>query len=344
MPKTNYNDNDAKLSNNDDIVSYVKEMLNEISDNAVQRACDYSTIVIRNQSDQSSVDKLVKIFNRRTSIVDQEVRHSVGIVEARNDYVNVRRTVSECVIHENDILKDFLEDPRGCDNSETSKPTPKESPKDVKDKSHKEKKKKKLSFNSIFGKKDKHKAKEAKEEEETHDNLAQLPVFRSNTLGKAKKYHSSLELQQKKNELHRKPSFIKKLVHISEDSSNFFKRSMSFRDNKKSEKAREILKEKKAHEWRQSLQSLVETDINVSYNDLSFVNYDALNDINYKSGHLKAGNPEAGSHSIGRTQSMIEKVSENCWFNCFLIVLNDVVCGKTTIIIIKYPDDFLRLE
>lgn len=318
MPTTNYfSDHNENNKQNEDASAYIRGLLAELSDRAVETALSVPTIVIRNQSDQSVEDKIVKNLNRRTSIVDTQIRNSLGVAEATNEFVNVRRAVSECIIHENDMIKDFVDDPETCDNAELPKRTSsKDSSKDAasKDKPEKpakEKKKKKLSFNSLFGKKDKHKAKEIKEEEETHDNLPQLPVFRSNTLGKSKKYFSSLELHQQKNELHRKPSFIKKLVHISEDSSNFLKRSLSFRDHKKPAKdmSREKLTEKKTQEWRQSLQSLVETDISVSYNDLSFVDYDALNDINYENVTLRPGKPEGGSNYIGRTQSMIERVS-----------------------------------
>lgn len=320
MPTTNYYDNNKENDKENEDILYIKELLDELCDKAVEIALNLPTIVIRNQSDKTLEEKIVKNFNRRTSIVDKQIRNSLGIAEATNEFVNVRRTVSECIIHEHDIIKDFLDDEDVnviCDSAESLRRSSRDSSKDsskdaiTKDKPTKEKKKKKLSFNSLFGKKDKHKTKEIKEDEERHDNLPQLPVFRSNTLGKTKKYFSSVELHQPKNELHRTPSFIKKLVHISEDSSNFLKRSLSFRHPKKPEKelSRDKLTEKKTQEWRQSLQSLVETDLCVSYNDLSFVDYDALNDIKYESPNLRAGKPDTGHNYIGRTQSMIEKVS-----------------------------------
>lgn len=327
MPSSDYFNDERKTKEqkSEDVASYIKELLNEVCDKAMEISDNIPSVVIRYQSDQSPDEKLVKNFNRRTSIVDKEFRNSLGVVEARNEYINVRRAVSESILQDND-LKDFRDETVKCDNVELPKHFSKHSFKDCKDKANKEKKKKKLSFTSIFGKKEKQKAKETKEEEETHDNLPQLPVFHSNTLGKSKKYFSSLELHQQKNELHRKPSFIKKLVHISEDSSNFLKRSLSFRDNKKPQKdfSRERLTEKKTQEWRQSLQSLVESDISVSYNDLSFIDYDALNDINYETVKLRPGKPDRGSSYIGRTQSMIEKVSiaetskENMQLLCFV--------------------------
>lgn len=304
-PSRYFNIEKVPKKQNEELHAYIKELLNELCDSAVEIGSYNSPIVFRNRCDLSPNEELLKNFNRRTSIVDREIRNSLGVVEASNEYINVRRAVSDCIIHEHGILEDI------CDNVKLVNRISKDTPKDIKEKPSEEKKKKKLSLNVLFWKKDKHKAKEAKEEEETHDNITQLPVFRSNTLGKSKKYFSSLELQQQKNELHRKPSFIKKLVHISEDSSNFLKRSLSFRDHKKSEKqySREKFTEKKTQEWRQSLQSLVETDISVSYNDLSFIDYDALNDIKYEAVNLRAGKADNGCSHIGRTQSMIVKVS-----------------------------------
>nr|CAI5836246.1 unnamed protein product [Callosobruchus analis] len=243
-------------------------------------------VVTPRSRDTGQEEKQLKAMHRRTSVLEEDC--PVPEVDCLNPFVNIhRRAVSECIIDENDNRMTIT----------------------AKDVKSKEKKKKKLSFNNIFGKKDKTRTKDtSKEEEETHDNLPQLPVFYSNTLGKSKKYASAMELHQKHHSLHRTPSFIKKLVHIGEDSSSFLKRSLSFRDftKKSKDSAREKLAERKAQEWRQSLQSLVETDISVSYNDLSFVNYDALNDINYEPVNLKAGTCDSRNSYIGRTQSMIE--------------------------------------
>lgn len=115
-----------------------------------------------------------------------------------------------------------------------------------------------------------------------------------------------MELNQKSSTLHRTSSFLKKIANLGEESKNLLKRSMSVRDlSKKRHQSREKLSEEKQLEWKQSLQSLVENDISVSYNDLSFVDYDVMNSINYDNNFLR---PENGGH-IGRTQSMFERVS-----------------------------------
>ncbi|KAJ8953345.1 hypothetical protein NQ314_007354 [Rhamnusium bicolor] len=286
---------------------FIEGLISEICDSALS-VIENSTIITRDRR-LSKQDINLRRANRSTSIIVNELEP----IECINNFVNTnlgQRAVSECIIN-NCIIDEN-------DNNDYFKESinPTCITRDVPEKKVKEKdRKKKLSF-SFFKKKEKSKTKDHKFEEDSEtDNLPQLPVFRSNTLGKSKKYASALELHQAAPAaLHRTPSFIKKLVHISEDSSNFLKRSLSFRDlSKKKEKepSRERLQEKKNQEWKQSLQSLVETDISVSYNDLSFVNYDALNDINYRprSATLRPGSADTKGGYIGRTQSMIEKVS-----------------------------------
>lgn len=163
----------------------------------------------------------------------------------------------------------------------------------------KPKKKKKLSFSSIFSFSKKNQKSE--EDGEDYDKFSHtLPNFQP--LSKSRKFSSAVELRSDtKSE---KPSILKR-------SSNFLRRSLSFRDVRKKDKTisiREVVGEKKVLEWRQSLQSLVENDFSVSYNDLSFINYDALNEFNYKeSVQLKPGRSEM--NFVGRTQSLREKVS-----------------------------------
>lgn len=288
---------------------YIRDLLVGISDRAVDIA-ESSVVMTRNRR-LSIQEKQLRRSNRQTSVVEEDFSN-LEIVDCRNNFVNLkRRALSDCAVDEN-YNRDFVKVVQN-DISKVASDSTKNISKETNDKKGKEKKKRILSFNSLFGKKDKHKAKDNKEEEETQDNITQLPVFPNNSLGKSKKYASALELRQhQQKDLHRKPSFIKKLVHIREDSSNFLKRSLSFREHKKTDKgfSKEKLTEIKNQEWKQSLQSLVETDTSVSYNDLSFVNYDPLNDINYESGQLRPGKSEGGY--IGRTQSMIEKVS--CFF------------------------------
>ncbi|CAG9855895.1 unnamed protein product [Phyllotreta striolata] len=277
----------------------VKSVLSDICENAVNIV--ESSVMTRDKAANSDAVTL-RNNHRRTSVFDGEVAE---FAECRNNFVNYhRRTISECCNRDAYVLDEN-------DNNDYTKSN-NHLTKESKKTADKEKKKKKISFNALFGKKDK-KPKETsnKEEEEKHDDVAQLPVFFSNNLGKSKKFASALELSHK-SVLQRTPSFIKKLVHIGEEPISTLRRSFSFRDvNKKPAGAapsREKLVEKKNQEWRQSLQSLVETDTSVSYNDLSFVNYDALNDINYDPVNLTAGKGENKGY-IGRTQSMIEKTS-----------------------------------
>lgn len=287
--------------------TFIEDLILDICDSAISRI-ELGSVMTRDKK-LNSEELYLRKANRRTSILDDELNEPI---ECRNNLVNFnlhRRSVSECIINvldenDNDYSKiSETINPNYCNKESNDKK--------IKDRE----KKKKLSF-TFFKKKEKPKTKDYKYEEdsETHDNLPQLPVFRSNTLGKSKKYSSALELHQTvPMTLHRTPSFIKKLVNISEDSSRFLKRSLSFRElNKKKPKVpfRETLKEKKNQEWKQSLQSLVENDTSVSYNDLSFINYDALNSINYREEvHLKPGCGDSRGGYIGRTQSMIEKVS-----------------------------------
>uniref|UniRef100_V5H4C9 Uncharacterized protein n=2 Tax=Anoplophora glabripennis TaxID=217634 RepID=V5H4C9_ANOGL len=286
--------------------TFIENLILDICDSAISRI-ESGTVMTRDKK-LSTEELYLRKANRRTSILDDELKEPV---ECRNNLVNFnlhRRSVSECVIN------NCVDENDNNDYSKISETIPDYYSRDTYEKKARDKdKKKKLSF-TFFKKKEKSKTKDHKYEEdsETHDNLPQLPVFRSNTLGKSKKYSSALELHQAA-PLHRTPSFIKKLVNISEDSSKFLKRSLSFRElNKKKVKvpSRETLKEKKNQEWKQSLQSLVENDISVSYNDLSFINYDALNSINYREQvYLKPGNTDSRGGYIGRTQSMIEKRS-----------------------------------
>ncbi|XP_072388521.1 uncharacterized protein [Diabrotica undecimpunctata] len=306
----NIKDNNNTLKNNQEatkntIEEFIQCILNDIFENAFNTA-EPNTVMTRKTS-LSFQEKQTRDLNRRVSILDDDE----NVVEVRNNYVNLhRRAISETFTGTNYVIDVNENNDYTKDNKQNNKSIALEPPV-VKEK---EKKKKRISFNSLFGKKDK-KTKESKEEEEKQDNLAQLPVFTSNSLGKSKKYASAVELNQHshKSMLQRTPSFFRKLIHIGEDPANAIKRSLSFREvTKKPTKSssREKLTEKKNQEWRQSLQSLVETDISVSYNDLSFVNYDALNDIQYEPVSLKAGGSGSKGY-IGRTQSMIEKRSPN---------------------------------
>ncbi|XP_015835650.1 pleckstrin homology domain-containing family G member 5 isoform X2 [Tribolium castaneum] len=156
----------------------------------------------------------------------------------------------------------------------------------------KPKRKKKLSFSFL------RKVSRDSEDhhEETYDQFD--PHAKIATLRKSKKYSSAVELNQNKGtKLTRTTSLLKKL---GQESKNFLKRSVSVRELTRRSRER-LISEEKESEWKQSLQSLVETDVSVSYNDLSYVDYDALNNIQYDYLPDKA--------NIGRTQSMYEKRS-----------------------------------
>ncbi|KAJ8918333.1 hypothetical protein NQ315_008026 [Exocentrus adspersus] len=293
------NNNDNRVVDDEAIRTFIEELISDICDSAINKI--ESRAVMTRDRKLNTEELYLRKANRRTSILDDELQEPI---ECRNNFLNVnhlhRRSVSEsvidnCVVDENDN-NDYFKVPEAKKRNQKIE-------------------RKSFPLVSLRKKEKSNKVKDHKNEEdsETHDNLPQLPIFRSNTLGKSKKYSSAMELHQPvPATLHRTPSFIKKLVHISEDSSKFLKRSWSFRDlnkNKVKVPVRETLKEKKNQEWKQSLQSLVENDVSVSYNDLSFINYDALNNINYKEQdvHLSPGTADTRGGYIGRTQSMIEK-------------------------------------
>ncbi|XP_025830942.1 uncharacterized protein LOC108742195 isoform X2 [Agrilus planipennis] len=124
----------------------------------------------------------------------------------------------------------------------------------------------------------------------------------------AKKYRSAVDIREPQQSLTKR---ISKLLY--KDGSNLIRRSFSFRDlQRKKEKdiTREKLAEMKNMEWAASLQSLVESDIGISYDDLSFVNYDVQNSL-----LAEKIEPLRPHRAILRTQSMYEngyEKSRNC--------------------------------
>ncbi|KAF2904533.1 hypothetical protein ILUMI_01642, partial [Ignelater luminosus] len=117
---------------------------------------------------------------------------------------------------------------------------------------------------------------------------------------------SPVNIKENKTNLSRTPSLRKKLTNfLNKDAPNLLKRSFSFKDlskRREKEKSREKLSEMKNLEWASSLQSLVETDIGISYNDLSFINYDVQNEITYKKVRMKT----APARILQRAQSLHE--------------------------------------
>ncbi|XP_068903040.1 pleckstrin homology domain-containing family G member 5 isoform X3 [Tenebrio molitor] len=259
-----------------DVETFVGEIIREAVDKAV---CVVQGEVMARERQIRADERSLKKHNRRTSIIENELlltdvdghstKQALGLVD-ENDNDCVCEAVNPAVEHK----------------------TPK--------------KKKKLSF-SFLSKK--HKTKEngvvAVEGEQHHpENYDDFdPHAKISTLRWSKKYSSAMELNQKPVvKLNRTASLFRK---FGEESKNFLKRSMSVRElSKKRDRSREKLSEEKQLEWKQSLQSLVENDVSVSYNDLSFVDYDVLNNINYGE-----GDPWPDKACIGRTQSMIEKRS-----------------------------------
>lgn len=100
----------------------------------------------------------------------------------------------------------------------------------------------------------------------------------------------------------KKTSSIKKkissLMSMNEVTDNL-SRSVSVRDIQK-----KIVKSNSGGDWQygSSFMSLVETDLGVSYQDMSFVDYDALNLCSYKD--VKASSRAPSVTSFTRTQSM----------------------------------------
>lgn len=133
-------------------------------------------------------------------------------------------------------------------------------------------KKKKKSLMSFFGKKSGDREKQ--DDQKTQPNKI---------LQRSRKYSSAMDVSEK-NFLNRTPSFIKRLTRFSHDASSKLKRTFSYRDlnrSRESVTSSPVKMLEKNTEWAKSLQNLIESDVNVSYNDLSFVNYDVLNTVSY---------------------------------------------------------------
>lgn len=287
---------DNCISDNRDLTKLmiVKDILNDVINAALLEA-ELGTSANNNQRD-------IHKGNKFTSIIVQDWDHDNYPVECQNSYVGILNSSYD--------EKPFPGEDEGKNTSL--------SPNMVEHKVTKPKKKKKLSFSSIFSfNKTKIKNQKVEEDREDYDTFSHtLPDFHAQPLSKSRKFSSAVELRT--NPAHtksEKPSILRRLASISDESTSFLRRSLSFRDVRKKDKrtSREVVAEKKVLEWRQSLQSLVENDFSVSYNDLSFINYDALNEFNYKEPvQLKPGRTE--SNFVLRTQSLREKVSFTCFY------------------------------
>lgn len=158
-----------------------------------------------------------------------------------------------------------------------------------------DKRRRKFSFNSFFHKK--------------KSEPAEKPAKETKNLLKTKKYASALDVREKP-KISRTPSSIKKKIsEIQSDATKLLKRSLSFREiTKKREK--EKLTEMKNKEWARSFQSLVESGTLNERGDLSFVNYDKFNTVNYEL-------PKTDNKNLKRTQSLNVHVSIDVSFSFY---------------------------
>ncbi|XP_049822174.1 uncharacterized protein LOC109603045 isoform X2 [Aethina tumida] len=263
---------------------FIRSMLWQIVNDAVESS---SEVKRRNSvMDQIEVDK--RKTHRETSLFGDD-----AVCEVFNPRIH-RRTVSECVADEGDKQ-------------------PFKSSSNVLGKKIKEaNRKKKFSLTTFLGKKA---AKDVdNSHSETYDRFESLPPSEH----KLKKSVSALELTTRKPQ--RSNSFIKKVLNLGEESTNFLKRSLSVRDVTKKKESSRKTSESGDQKWKQSLQSLVEMDVSISYNDLSFINYNPLNDISYENEDRTEDDDrtmttqkferfEENNKFIGRTQSMYVKGS-----------------------------------
>ncbi|XP_063917927.1 pleckstrin homology domain-containing family G member 5-like isoform X1 [Zophobas morio] len=261
-----------------DVETFVEELIREICDRAV---CLVQGEVMPRDRQIRADERSLKKHNRRTTIVDNELINDERPVDRRTPVNGIVEPRKLSLVDENDNSVCETVNPLIGANLERKS----------------SRRRKTLSFS--FLKKNKSKEGDSEQHPENYDDFD--PHAKISGLRLSKKYSSAVELNQKPTKLHRTTSLIKK---IGEESKNFLKRSMSVRDLRKKDRSREKLSEEKELEWKQSLQSLVENDVSVSYNDLSFVDYDVMNDIRYDDDYLV---PEKGC--IGRTQSMYEKRS-----------------------------------
>lgn len=241
--------------------------------------------VVENSSEvkrRNSVMNQIEIDKRKTHR-ETSLFGDEAVCEVFNPRIH-RRTVSECVKSSSNVLGKKIKEAN---------------------------RKKKFSLTTFLGKK----AKDAdNNHSETYDRFDSLPPPEH----KLKKSVSALELTTRKPQ--RSNSFIRKVLNLGEESTNFLKRSLSVRDVTKKKESGRKTSESGDQKWKQSLQSLVEMDVSISYNDLSFINYNPLNDISYENEDRTEDDDrtmttqkferfEENNKFIGRTQSMYVKVS-----------------------------------
>lgn len=128
--------------------------------------------------------------------------------------------------------------------------------------------------------------------------------------------------------LTRKPSFSRRLEKIAtsfETLRSGLRRTLSFNRDLQSRRppssTNSVASSKLSCRWSASLQSLQEIDTHVSYNDLSFVNYDALNELDPKP------KPERKEHALCRFCSdRIERFRHSDGVG---LVLKPCICGRS---------------
>lgn len=290
---------DNKFTNDSKII--VNDILDELCDNVALNNNDHN----RKIDEQS-----IKNSHRRTCIIYEDLFvptiNNNNTRSNRDSLYSVKEFDEEYDENDNNIDKLVKEDYFGDDCSEKSIELNQAINKELIEnykvhngwKSSTSNIKKKFSFNSIFNHQ-----KDKVKNVTTND--------KSQFLDYSRKYHSSVDVSDyNKNKLTRKPSSLrKKLNDLQSDASNFLKRSFSLKEivgkKKDKERSREKLYEIKNREWARSYQSLIENDTSVKYDDMSFVNYDALNQVKYEIPKKCGGN-------LKRTQSLYEHVSNFC--------------------------------
>lgn len=128
--------------------------------------------------------------------------------------------------------------------------------------------------------------------------------------------------------LTRKPSFsrhLEKFATSLDTIKNGLRRTLSFNRDLQSKRppssTNSVASSRLSCRWSASLQSLQEIDTHVSYNDLSFVNYDALNELDPKP------KPTKKQHSLCRFCSdRIERFRHSDGVG---LVLKPCICGRS---------------
>lgn len=221
--------------------------------------------------------------NRKTCIIDDEIHLPI--------YYNNKTSRNRDSLYS---LKEFDEEYDSNDNikyieTHINEAINNELINDYHDKQN-EKQKRKFSLNALFQRK-------KKSNDVTINNNNNIIT---------RKYSSAVDVRDKSNltRTSSSSSFRRKINDLQTDASNFIKRSFSLKEivkKREKERSREKLSELKNREWAKSYQSLIETDISVKYDDMSFVNYYEFNNDRYDVTEKKK--------NLKRTQSLNVHVS-----------------------------------